>query len=259
MTSLAGKVALVTGASRGIGQAIATRLAADGALVAVHYGSNEQAAKETVTAIEGAGGKAFTVRAELGVDGDVDTLITGLTEGLTGHTGTAEFDILVNNAAIVGFSPLDALTEDEFDRTFAINTKAPLFLIKRALPLLRDGGRIINISTLATRTAPPAVGYVMSKGAIDVMSRTLAVELGGRGITVNAVAPGVILTDVFAALRDNPDAQAAVAGAAALGRLGRPDDIADAVAFLASEDARWITGQVIDVTGGLSLRPRTFG
>lgn len=259
MTGLAGKVALVTGASRGIGRAIAARLAADGALVAVHYGSNEQAAKETVAAIEEAGGKAFTVGAELGVDGDVATLVAGLTEGLTEHTGAARFDILVNNAATVSFSPLGALTEEEFDRIFAINAKAPLFLIKRVLPLLRDGGRIINISTLATRTAPPAVGYVMSKGAVDVLSRTLAVELGGRGITVNAVAPGVILTDVFAALRDNPDAQAAVASAAALGRLGEPGDIADAVALLASEEARWITGQVIDVTGGLSLRPRTFG
>ncbi|KAA2262581.1 SDR family oxidoreductase [Solihabitans fulvus] len=259
MTGLAGKVALVTGASRGIGRAIAGRLAADGALVAVHYGSNEQAAKETVGAIEAEGGRAFAVPAELGVDGDVDTLVAGLTEGLTEHTGAARFDILVNNAATVSFSPLDALTEDEFDRIFAINTKAPLFLVKRTLPMLRDGGRIITISTLATRTAPPAVGYVMSKGAIDVMSRTLAVELGGRGITVNAVAPGVVLTDVFAALREDPKAQAALAGSAALGRVGRPDDIADAVAILASEEARWITGQVIDVTGGLSLRPRTFG
>jgi 3-oxoacyl-[acyl-carrier protein] reductase len=259
VTALAGKVALVTGASRGIGAAIARRLAADGALVAVHYGTNEAAAKETVAAIEESGGHAFTVPAELGVDGDVDTLVTRLTDGLTEHTGTARFDILVNNAATVSFSPLDALTEEEFDRIVAINTKAPLFLIKRALPLLRDGGRIITISTLATRTAPPAVGYVMSKGAIDVMSRTLAVELGGRGITVNAVAPGVILTDVFAGLRDNPDARAAVASSAALGRLGTPADIADAVALLASDEARWITGQVIDVTGGLSLRPRTFG
>ena len=259
MTGLAGKVALVTGASRGIGRAIAVRLAADGALVAVHYGSNEQAAKETVAAIEEAGGKAFTVAAELGVDGDVATLVARLTDGLTEHTGTARFDILVNNAATVSFSPLDALTEEEFDRIFAINAKAPLFLVKRALPLLRDGGRIINISTLATRTAPPAVGYVMSKGAVDVLSRTLAVELGGRGITVNAVAPGVVLTDVFASLRDNPDAQAAVASAAALGRLGRPDDIADAVGLLACVQARRITGQVNDVTGGLSLRPRTFG
>jgi NAD(P)-dependent dehydrogenase (short-subunit alcohol dehydrogenase family) len=256
---MTGKIALVTGASRGIGQAIARRLAADGALVAVHYGSNESAAKETVAAIEDAGGRAFAVQAELGVDGDVDTLVARLTEGLTEHTGTARFDILVNNAATVSFSPLGTLTEGEFDRIVATNTKAPLFLIKKALPLLRDGGRIINISTLATRTAPPAVGYVMSKGAIDVMTRTLAVELGGRGITVNAVAPGVILTDVFAALRDAPDTQAAVVASTALGRLGQPEDIAVAVAFLASDEARWITGQVIDVTGGLSLRPRTFG
>jgi 3-oxoacyl-[acyl-carrier protein] reductase len=251
---LAGKVALVTGASRGIGRAIAERLAADGAVVAVHYGTNDIAATETVAAIEQAGGRAFPIRAELGVDGDIDTLFTALHAELDSYS--ERLDIVVNNAAIICPSRIEQLTPAEFDRTIAINVRASLFLTQRTLPLLTDGGRVIAISSPVTRTGPPEIAYAMSKGAIDVMVRGLANTLGSRGITVNAVAPGITATDIWADVPGGAEALAGSAAATALGRIGQPDDVADAVAFLASEDARWITGQVLDVTGGLLLRSR---
>lgn len=254
MTDLTGKTALVTGASRGIGRAIAQRLAADGALVAVHYGSNEAAATETVETIQANGGRAFVARAELGMDGDVDTLFAGLEEGLSGQ----RLDILVNNAGTkAGSGSIEQTTPEEFDRVFAVNVRASFFIIQRALPLLRDGGRIINISSADTRIAVTTeLAYAMTKGAVNILSQTLANALGERGITVNTVAPGVTDTDMAAFLRDNPELLAATASAAALGRIGQPADIADVVAFLASHDARWITGHLVDATGGMLLGPR---
>jgi NAD(P)-dependent dehydrogenase (short-subunit alcohol dehydrogenase family) len=256
MTDLKGKTALVTGASRGMGRAIARRLAADGALVAVHYSRHADAAGETVAAIERAGGAAFPVQAEFGTDGDVRTLLAGLTAGLRGRP----LDILVNNAACgnqdtVRAGSVDRLTPGQFDEVFAVNVKAPLFLVQAALPLMPDGGRIVNISSLATRVALPGqIAYAMTKGALEVMSRTLANALGGRGITVNAVSPGSTDTEVTDLLHA-PETRAVLSGLTALGRIGRPDDIADAVAFLASDDARWITGTVLDATGGAFLGP----
>ena len=233
MANLTGKTALVTGASRGIGRAIARRLAADGALVAVHYGNSQAAATETVAAIQADGGMAFPVRAELGVDGDVDTLFAGLEAGLSGQ----RLDILVNNAATRAAAFIEQATPKEFDRMFAVNVRAPLFIIQRALPLLRDGARIINLSSSDTRVALPLeLAYAMTKGAVNVMTQTLANALGARGITVNAVAPGPTDTDMTAFMGD-PEVQAATASATALGRVGQPADIADAVAFLASDDA----------------------
>ncbi|RSN43439.1 short-chain dehydrogenase [Amycolatopsis sp. WAC 04197] len=250
---LTGKTALVTGASRGIGRAIATRLAADGALVAVHYGHDDAAARETMAAIERVGGAAFAVRAEFGVDGDVDTLFAGVEQGLTGRP----LDILVNNAAAFA-GTLDQVTPEEFDRLFAINVKTPYFAIKRALPLLRDGGRIVNVSSAATRIAMPETAYAMTKGAVDVLGRNLAQRLGPRRITVNTVAPGVTETDMNSWIQDAPHLVEQSTAITALGRVGQPEDIADAIAFLVSEDARWITGQWLDVTGGLLLGPGEF-
>jgi len=252
MTDLNGKTALVTGASRGIGRAIAQRLAADGALVAVHYGSNEAAAAETVEAIRADGGRAFPVRAELGVPGDVDTLFAGLEEGLA----EPRLDILVNNAATHAGS-IEKTTPEEFDRVFAVNVRAPFFIIQRALPLMGDGGRIVNISSADTRVAlGMEISYAMTKGALNVLGRTLANSVGTRGITVNTVAPGVTVTDMNGWLVNDPEMVAATAATIALDRLGRPDDIADVVAFLASHDARWVTGQIIDASGGVFLGPR---
>lgn len=253
MAALDGKAALVTGASRGIGRAVALRLARDGALVAVHYGHNETAAAETVAAIGQAGGKAFSVRAELGVAGDLDTLIAGLREGLLAYTGSERLDIVVNNA---GFSTtfFEATTQEIFDRLFAVNARAPFFLIQRVLPLMGDGGRIVSISSAATRIAVPDVAYAMAKAAVNAMGRTLAHLLGERGITVNTVAPGAVDTDLTAdERRDQPEMRQVMIDMTALGRIGIPADVADVVAFLASDDARWITGQLLEVSGGLFL------
>ncbi|GAB2483454.1 SDR family oxidoreductase [Streptosporangium sandarakinum] len=254
MNDLTGRTALVTGASRGVGQVIATRLAARGAMVIVHYGTDEDGAMATVGEIERAGGTALAVQAELGVDGDVDRLFAGIEAGLAGRP----LDIVVNNAAAQPAGPLGTTTRAEFDHLFAVNVRAPYFIIQRALPLLCDGGRIITISSVATRMANPAqTSFAMTKGAIETMSLTLANELGVRGITVNAVAPGATRTPANAAVFEAPGLAGFIAGSTALNRLGDAGDIADVVAFLASDAARWITGQVIDASGGLFLGPRT--
>ncbi|QWB24232.1 MULTISPECIES: SDR family NAD(P)-dependent oxidoreductase [Streptomyces] len=248
-----GRTALVTGASRGIGQAIAARLAAEGGMVIVHFGTDESGAAATVEAVERAGGAARAVRAELGVDGDVETLFAGVEDCLSGRP----LDILVNNAAAAPAGPLGATTRAEFDRLFAVNVRAPYFIVERALPLLRDGGRIITISSVATRMANSAqTSFAMTKAAVETMSRTLANQLGPRGITVNAVAPGATRTAANGAVFDVPGLAEQITALTALDRLGGPDDVADVVAFLASDAARWITGQVIDASGGLFLGPR---
>ncbi|MDV9188352.1 SDR family oxidoreductase [Streptomyces sp. SR27] len=253
MSGLTGRTALVTGASRGIGQAIAARLAAEGALVIVHFGTDESGAAATVEGIEHAGGTALAVRAELGVDGDVETLFAGVEAGLAGRP----LDILVNNAATAPTGPLGATTRAEFDHLFAVNVRAPYFIIEHALPLMRDGGRIITISSVATRMANPAqTSFAMTKAAVETMSRTLANQLGPRGITVNAVAPGATRTATNGAVFDVPGLAEQIAGMTALDRLGGPDDVADVVVFLASDAARWVTGQIVDASGGLFLGPR---
>jgi NAD(P)-dependent dehydrogenase (short-subunit alcohol dehydrogenase family) len=252
MNDLIGRTALVTGASRGIGRAIAERLAADGALVAVHYGSNEAAAEETVAAIERAGGRAFALRADLAETAELDVLLAGLRDGLAGRP----LDILVNNAAVSDYSAtIDGATPEAFDRLFAVNVRAPLFLIQGALPLMPDGGRIVNVSSGVTWFATPEVVYGMSKGALNVLTRSLAQTQGRRGITVNTVSPGITQTDMNAWLTESPEAARRVAGMIALGRHGQPADIADAVAFFASDDGRWVTGQTLEVNGGLLLGP----
>jgi NAD(P)-dependent dehydrogenase (short-subunit alcohol dehydrogenase family) len=228
------------------------RLAEDGALVAVHYGTNQEAAAQTVADIERAGGRAFGVQAELGVPGDVDTLFTNLDRGLAGKP----LDIVVNNAAIILYDAnVERATEADFERLFAINVRAPLFIVQRALLRMPDGGRIINVSSGVTWFAIPEIVYAMSKGALNVMTRSLALTEGRRRITVNNVSPGITETDMNGWLKSNPDAQKRAAAMTALGRHGQPDDIADVVAFFASEDSGWVTGQTLEVNGGLWLGP----
>lgn len=252
MTDLTQKVALVTGSSRGIGAAIAERLAADGALVAVHYGKDDRAARATVERIRGRGGRAFTVKAELGVAGDVDTLFTGLEREL----GDQPLDILVNNAAIMIYEATVAgATAEAFDRLFAVNARAPLFIAQRALQRMPDGGRIINVSSGVTWFTIPEVVYAMTKGALNVMTRSLALTQGARQITVNTVSPGITETDMNGWLA-NQESQSQVAAMTALRRHGQPADIADAVAFFAGADGRWVTGQTLEVNGGLFLGPQ---
>ncbi|MDQ0910755.1 3-oxoacyl-[acyl-carrier protein] reductase [Streptomyces canus] len=247
MGRLTNKTALVTGGSRGIGRAIALRLAGDGARVAVHYASNETAAKETVAAIEAAGGSAFSFRTELGVSGDADALWKAFDEHADG------VDILVNNAGIAGPGLIHEVSEADYDKVFAVNAKAPFFVIQKGLDRLRDGGRIINISSGVTKVAFPGMtSYAAAKGAVEVLTLTLAQTLGSRGVTVNAVSPGTIETDIHPWMAD-PDAKAHAAAFSVFNRVGRPDDVADVVAFLASDDGRWVTGQSIDASGGSGL------
>ena len=252
MGTLKGKTALVTGSSRGIGRATAIRLGRDGALVAVHYATNADAAKQTLVAIEAEGGQAFLVQAELGVPGDVDTLYDRLVEGLRERTGKAELNILVNNAGVMGGVSPDELTPDQFDRLIAINAKAPLFLTQRVLAIMPDGGRIINIGTGLLRYAnPDETAYSMSKGALDQLSLHYARLLGPRRITINTVAPGV--TNNGSPIFDNQQAREFMANMNAFKRIAEPEDVGDVVAFLASDDARWITGSFVDASGGTLL------
>ena len=261
MAALSGRTALVTGGSRGIGRGICERLAADGALVAVHYGADAAAAGATVAAIESAGGRAFAIGTELGVDGDADALVGKLAAGLRERTGQARLDILVNNAA-VGDSDggIDAETPQAFDRLFAVNVRAPFFLIQKALPLMGHGGRIVNIGSGVTRIALPGeLAYAMTKAALETLTRNVANQLGARGITVNTVAPGPTRTDRTAVFLDHPQAQAMVAANQAIERVGTPADIANVVAFLAGDDSAWVTANLIDATGGSYLGPKRLG
>ncbi|WP_435240018.1 SDR family oxidoreductase [Streptomyces sp. YPW6] len=254
MGSLTGKVALVTGASRGIGRAIARRLARDGALVAVHYGMRAEAAREVVAGITHTGGRAFAVGSLLGVPGDVETLYEAFRAGMADRGEEPALDILVNNAGASGSGRIGDASSEVFDRLFAVNVKAPLFLIQQGLALMRDRGRIINISSAAAhRSFPESVTYAMTKGALETLTLAVAKEVAERGITANTVVPGFVETDMNARRRETPEAAAVLAAHSVFGRLGQPSDIADVVAFLASEDSRWVTGQSIDATGGIGL------
>ncbi|MBW8481832.1 SDR family oxidoreductase [Actinomadura parmotrematis] len=253
MTTTTGRTALVTGGSRGIGRAVAERLAADGALVAVHYGANREAADEVVAGIEGKGGRAFAVGADFARPDAADVLFDGLAPHLAGRG----LDVLVNNAGIASMSPVQAVTPEEFDRIFTVNVRTPFFVLQRALPLLNDGARVVTVgSTASTRIAvSPQIAYTMSKAAADAMTPSLANQLGGRGITVNTVAPGVVVTDMTAGHRAVPAAVAGLTAVTALGRLGEAGEIAGAVAFLAGPDGAYVTGQTLNVCGGTWLGP----
>lgn len=254
MSKLKGKIALVTGASRGIGRAIATRLAQEGALVAVHYGKNRDAAEEAVREIERDGGSAFALGAELEAPGGVQKLYAALDEALKQRTGEARLDILVNNAGIGLVAAIEETTEEAFDSVMAVNVKAPFFLIQQALPRLRDEGRIINLSSATARISLPGVpAYSMTKGAINTLTLSLSSQLGPRKITINAICPGFVATDMNAAMLQDEGGRQFGADYSIFGRWGQPGDIADIAAFLASPDSRWITGQLIDASGGSHL------
>ncbi|MFI1769180.1 SDR family oxidoreductase [Streptomyces sp. NPDC020800] len=249
------RTALVTGGSRGIGRAISCRLAREGALVAVHYGHDHAAAERTVKEIEADGGHAFAIHAELGVRGDAARLWAAFDRGLTEQATHPSHgvDILVNNAGITLPRTIEHVTEDDYEQVFAVNTKAPFFIVQQGLGRLRDNGRIVNISSGAARSAYPAIiAYSMTKAALDQIALSLARQLGPRGITVNTVAPGFTETEINPTLR-NPEVRRSLAKASIFNRLGVPADIADVVAFVASDDARWVTGQWIDATGGVRL------
>ncbi len=251
--SLAGKTALVTGASRGIGRAIALALGRLGARVAVHYNAAGDAAAEVVSQIQAAGGEAWALQADLSHPDAAATLAGELRASLKERYGDDGLDILVNNAGVGLRARLPEVTPDAFDRVLQVNLKTPFFLIQQTLPFLRDHGRIVNISSMGTRAAYPEMSvYAPAKAGLEALTLLLASELGQRGITVNAVLPGATATDLNARARD-PEQSKAIAKTIALGRVGQPEDIADIVAFLASHEGRWITGQSIDATGGQRL------
>jgi 3-oxoacyl-[acyl-carrier protein] reductase len=253
MGALEGKIALVTGASRGIGCAIALRLGLDGALVGVHFNRDRRAAQAVVGAIAAAGGTAFAVAADFIEPSAAEQLFVAFDASLRQRGDRPHLDILVNNAGIGGRQPIEKVTPDDFEHMIAINLRAPFFVMQQALPRLVDGGRIINISSTAARISYAETPlYAATKAALQSLTLSTARRLGPRGITVNAVAPGATRTDLNPLARD-PESAKQIASETILGRVGEPEDIADVVAFLASEQAHWITGQVIEASGGLRL------
>jgi 3-oxoacyl-[acyl-carrier protein] reductase len=245
LMSLQGKVALVTGASRGIGRAIAERLSRDGAAVVVNYSGSQAQADETVAGIEKAGGRAIAVQADVSKVGDVQRLF----DATLNHFG--KLDILVNNAGIIIYKLLVDVSEEEFDRILAVNVKGTFLTCQQAAKRMADSGRIVNFSSSLTAMMLPTYGaYVATKGAVEQLSHILAKELGSRKITVNVVSPGPTDTELFSEGKTEQEKQR-MGQMAALGRLGLPQDIADAVALLVSDEAHWITGQNIRANGGI--------
>ncbi|WP_439620940.1 glucose 1-dehydrogenase [Gemmata sp.] len=246
---LAGKVALITGASRGIGAAIAARFARDGAKVAVNYARSEKEANEVVAAITAAGGSAIAIKADVGDPATIPPMFAAVTKAF------GRLDVLVNNAAVMQRTLLPDVTADSIDAHFNVNVRGYLLCVKHAAELMTGGGSIINVGSAISRMAyPGAVVYTATKGAIDVMTRVLATELGPKGIRVNVLAPGSTRTDMNSEKsgKTKEEEQQEIA-ATALRRIGEVDDIADAAALLASNDARWITGAWLDASGGIRL------
>jgi 3-oxoacyl-[acyl-carrier protein] reductase len=248
MPTLTGKTALVTGASRGMGRASALALAAAGAQVLVHYGRGAKEADGVVAEIRKAGGRADAVAADLAT-ADGPHRLAKLARDIVGD----RLDILVANAGISKAATIEDTTTEDFDRLFAVNVRAPFFLVQQLLPIMSKGSSIVFLSSLGARavvgTAP---AYAATKGAVDTLVKHFASLLGARGIRVNAVAPGVVETDMSSFTKTDAGREF-VLGMQALKRIAQPDDIGGVIAFLASEDARWITGDTIHVDGGSKL------
>ncbi|MBD3883943.1 SDR family oxidoreductase [Phormidium tenue FACHB-886] len=249
------QIALVTGSSRGLGKSMAIALAKKGVGVVVTYYSNLEEAKSVVSEIEASGAKAAALQLDTSNTKTFDDFVVQFKQALQDKWQTEQFDFLVNNAGIGIAAPFAEATEEQFDQLFNINVKGVFFLTQKLLPLIKDGGRIVNLSTGLTRiTLPNYSVYASAKGAIEALTRYMAKELGHRQIAVNAVAPGAIETDFGGGtVRDNPEVNQFFASLTALGRVGLPDDIGGAVALLLSEENRWITGQRIEISGGQSL------
>jgi len=248
MTTLAGKTALVTGASRGIGRAIALALAKQGAQVIVHYGSAQKEADAVVKEIIANGGRAQKVSADLSTPSGAHDLAKHV-RGVIGD----RLDILVANAGISKAASIEELTVEDFDQLFAVNVRAPYFIVQQLLPTMCKGSTIIFTSSLVARAAVGSLSaYAATKGAIDTLVKHFAATLGERGIRVNAVAPGVVDTDMSNFTKTEAGRERAIS-MQALKRLAGPEDIAGAVTFLASEDARWVTGDTLRVDGGSRL------
>jgi len=250
---LAGKTALVTGASRGIGREIALRLARDGALVGIHYSRSADQAASTLQEIERDGGAGFLVKADLANVDEIEQLLAAVRAELSGR-GAEGLDILVNNAGVAGLGDISTTSVELFDEIFSVNVRACLFVTKHALELMSDGGSITNMSSVVAQHGYPAfIAYAASKAAIDAMTMSMAKALGPRKIRVNAIAPGVVKTDMMTGALTNEAFIEERLSITALRAIGEPVDIASVVSFLASDDARWITGERINVSGGMHL------
>jgi 3-oxoacyl-[acyl-carrier protein] reductase len=245
---LNGKVAVVTGASKGIGAGIAKQFAAEGAAVVVNYASSKTDADKVVDEITKRGGKAVAVQGNVAKKADVERLFAATKKAF------GELDILVNNAGVYRFEPLEAVTEDEFHRQFNTNVLGLILATQKAAKYFGpEGGSVINVSSLASSATPPmSVVYSATKGAVDAITGVLANELGPKGIRVNAINPGPVATEGFdAAGFSGSDFEKQSAARTPLGRIGQADDIAPAAVFFASDDSKWITGETLLVTGGL--------
>lgn len=248
------KTALVTGGSRGLGRDMALRLAESGNDVIITYHSNKEKAQEVVNKIESIGQKAVAFQLDTGLVSSFDKFIESVSKYLEEKNKTPKFDFLINNAGTALYSLIGDTTEEQMDEIINIHYKGVFFLTQKALPYLNEGGRIINISSgLARVSFPGSSVYGSMKGAIEVLTRYMAKELGDRKITANVVAPGAIATDFGSGSNKEEDKQKMISGFTALGRVGEPEDIGGVVAFLCSEQAGWVNGQRIEVSGGMML------
>ncbi len=249
------KIALVTGGSRGLGRDMALALAKNGNDIVLTYNANKQAADEVVAEIAALGQKASSLPLNTGNAKEFDAFLAQVGSHLEEHTGSANFDFLINNAGTGLYAPFAETTEEQLDEMINIHYKGVYLLTQKALPYLNDGGRIVNISSgLARFTQVGSSAYGAMKAAVEAMTRYQARELGARGITSNVVAPGPIATDFGGGrVRDNKEINDHLSSITPLGRVGLPDDIGGVVAFLCSEEARWINGQRIEVSGGIFI------
>jgi len=249
------KIALITGGSRGLGRNMCRHLAAAGTDIILTYHSNEEQAREAVAQIEGAGRKGVALQLDVADSTSFQPFADKVRSALAEVWQRNDFDFLVNNAGTGVYTPIAETTEEQFDRMVNVHYKGTFFLTQKLLPLIKDGGRIVNVSSgLARFSMPGYAAYASAKGAVEVFTRYLAVELGPRGIAVNVVAPGAIETDFGGGVvRDNAEVNRAIADQTPLGRVGVPDDIGGAVAALLSDECRWINGQRIEVSGGIHL------
>ncbi len=254
MKRLSGKIAIVTGSSSGIGRGIAMKLALEGAKVVINYSSSADKAEAVVNEIKQHNGEATAIKADMGLVAEIEQLIASSVEKY------GQLDIFVSNAGIEHFAPFEEVTEQDFDQTFAVNTRGQFFAMQKAVKQMKNGGRVICTSSIsASKGFVNHSVYGGSKGAIEAFARNLAVDLGPRGITVNVIAPGATKTEMYEKYADlyrDPDSKLSVDEQmkkfSPLGRVGTPLDIANVVAFLASDESEWITGQVIHVTGGMA-------